>query len=108
MLKVNEEKLLHDYRILAAKKHDNLALIEKDAKAYAVAHNYNEAQTAELVICITKLQNNGLSAEESAKLEILADYIEEVAETVDESGLAESAEKGPETVADPTLRVNVV
>lgn len=80
MLKVNEEKLLHDYHILDAKKADSLAVIEKDAKTYAEAHSYNEAQTAELIACITKLQNGGLTADESARLAILGSYIEEVAE----------------------------
>ncbi len=98
MFKVNEEKLLHDYHILDAKKHDNLAVIEKDATAYAVAHGYSEAQTAELVACVTKLQNGGLTAEESAKLEILGSYIEEVAEE-------EVAETASEV---PTATVNSV
>lgn len=82
MLKVNEEKLLHDYHVLDAKKADNLAVIEKDAKAYAEAHGYNEAQTAELMACVTKLQNGGLTADESAKLAILGEYIDDVAEKV--------------------------
>lgn len=85
MLKVNEEKLLHDYRILDAKKHDNLAVIKKDAKAYAEAHGYDEAQTAEFIACVTKLQNGGLTAEESAKLEVLSSYIEDVEEPVEQS-----------------------
>lgn len=80
MLKINTAKLISDYHILDAKKHDNLVVIEKDATAYAVAHGYSEAQTAELVACVTKLQNGGLTAEESTKLEILGSYIEEVAE----------------------------
>ncbi len=80
MLKVNEEKLLSDHKALEAKRFENLAVIEKDATAYAVAHGYNEEKTAKFVAFTQEIQGNGLSEEENAKLEILGSYIEEVAE----------------------------
>ncbi len=99
MLKVNEEKLLSDHKALGAKKFENLAAIEKDATAYAVAHGYDEEKTAKFVAFTQEIQGNGLSAEESTKLEILGSYIEEVAEE----------EVANETVAEiPAVPVNGV
>lgn len=104
MLKVNEEKLLYDYHILDAKKHDNLAVIDADAKAFAVAHGYDEKTTADFVAFTEKASGFGLTTEENAKLEILSAYINEVEEPVAEE--AESTEAVSET--DPILRVGVV
>lgn len=104
MLKVNEEKLLHDYHILDAKKHDNLTVIDADAKAFAVAHGYDEKTTADFVAFTEKASGYGLTADENAKLELLSSYIDEVEESVAET--AESAEVASET--DPVLRVGVV
>ncbi len=80
MFKVNEEKLLSDHKALEAKKLENLAVIEKDAKAYAVAHDYDERQTKQFVDFTVELENGGLSQFESRKLKILSEYIEEVAQ----------------------------
>ena len=104
MLKVNEEKLLQDRKELVTKKNENLAAIEVDAKAYAVAHGYDEEKTAKFVAFTQDIQGNGLTDKENAKLEILSDYIEEVEELVEE--VAESA--GVATETDPVLRVGVV
>lgn len=104
MLKVNEEKLLQDRKELVTKKNENLAAIEIDAKAYAVAHGYDEEKTAKFIAFTQDIQGNGLSDKENAKLEILSAYIDEVEETPAEE--AESAEVATET--DPVLRVGVV
>lgn len=104
MLKVNEEKLLQDHKELVEKKEKNLAAIEIDAKAYAVAHGYDEEKTAKFVAFTQDIQGNGLSDKENAKLEILSACIDEVEETPAEE--AESA--GVATETDPVLRVGVV
>lgn len=104
MLKVNEEKILFDHKELVEKKEKNLAAIEIDAKAYAVAHGYDEEKTAKFIAFTQDIQGNGLSDEENTKLEILSAYIDEVEEPVEE--VAESAEAATET--DPVLRVGVV
>ena len=93
MLKVNEEKVLQDTKALIDKKNENLAKIEIDAKAYAASHGYDEDKTAKFVKFTQELQGNGLSAEDTAKLEILSSYIEEVEE---------------ETVESEELKCNVV
>lgn len=104
MLKVNEEKILLDHKELVEKKDKNLAAIEVDAKAYAVAHGYDEEKTAKFVAFTQDIQGNGLSDKENVKLEILSDYIDEVEETVADD--AESVEVASD--ADPILRVGVV
>ena len=93
MLKVNEERLLHDHAELVEKREANLAEIEKEARIYAISRKYDEETTAQFVAFTQKLEGDGLSAEESAKLEVLATYIEDVedvaeleAVTNDESG----------------------
>ena len=83
MLKVNEQKVLEDTKALIDKKNDNLAKIEADAKAYAVAHGYDEDKTAKFVKFTQEIEGNGLSAEESAKLELLSSYIDDVEEGVE-------------------------
>lgn len=104
MLKVNEEELLLDYEELVEKKSQNLAAIEVDAKAYAVAHGYDEEKTAKFIAFTQDIQGNGLSDKENTKLEILSAYIDEVEELVAEE--AESAEVASD--ADPVLHVGVV
>lgn len=84
MLKVNEQKVLADVKALIEEKNANLAKIEVDAKAYATAHGYDDEKTAKFVKFTQELQGNGLSAEETAKLELLSSYIDEVEEVVDE------------------------
>ena len=102
MFKVNEEKLLHDYHILDAKKHDNLAVIEKDAKAYAIEHDYDDIQTKQFVEYVVKLENSGLTRSESRKLEILSEYLEEVAEEPETAVEAQKEAITP-TVANSTV-----
>ncbi len=80
MIKVNEEKILLDHKELVEKKEKNLAAIEVDAKAYAVAHGYDEEKTAKFVAFTQDIQGNGLSDKENVKLEILSSYIDEVEE----------------------------
>ena len=83
MLKVNEEKILFDRKELVEKKEKNLAAIEVDAKAYAVSHGYDEDKTEKFAKFTQELQGDGLSAEESAKLELLSSYIDDVEEGVE-------------------------
>lgn len=104
MFKVNEEKLLQDHKELVEKKDKNLAAIEVDAKAYAVAHGYDEEKTAKFIAFTQDIQGNGLSDKENAKLEILSAYIDEVEEVVAEE--TDGAETATDT--DPVLRVGVV
>ena len=84
MLKVNEERLLHDREELVARREVNLAEIEADAREYAIARGYDEDKTERFVAFTKELEGNGLSAEEKTKLEILESYIEEVEEPVEE------------------------
>lgn len=85
MLKVDKEKILQDYCELVAEKDNNLSKIEADARAYALAHGYNEEKTQKFIAFVTQeIEGNGLSAEESAKLEILSSYIDEVEESIEE------------------------
>lgn len=84
MLKVNEEKLLVDHKALVDKRETNLAAIEKQATLYAIERGYDEAKTAQFVAFTKELEGNGLTAEETAKLELLSSYIEEVEEPAQE------------------------
>lgn len=104
MLKVNEEKLLLDHNELVAKKTENLAVIKRDAKRYAVEHDYDDRQAEKFVAYVVELENSGLTKGEKTKLELLSSYIYEAEEPVAET--AESAEVASET--DPVLRVGVV
>lgn len=104
MLKVNTGKLISDYHILDAKKADNLKIIDADAKAFALAHGYDEKTTADFVEYTEKASGYGLTAEENAKLEILSAYIDEVEEPAAETeGIAEVASE-----TDPTLCAGAV
>lgn len=107
MLKVNEEKLLHDHKELVEKKAKNLDAIKVDATAYAVAHGYDEEKTAKFVAFTQDIQGNGLSDNENAKLELLSSYIDEVEEpkAEEETVMAEPVET---VIDDATLRVNVI
>lgn len=90
MLKVNEEKIIEDYSALVAKQEKGLSAVEADAKAYAVAHGYDDEKTAKFVAFTQEIQGSGLSDKELAKLEVLSSYIDEVQEPVEESEVAES------------------
>ena len=78
MLKVNEEKILADYNSLVEKKEKGLSAVETDAKAYAMAHGYDEEKTAKFVAFTQEIQGSGLSDNELDKLEVLGSYIEEI------------------------------
>lgn len=82
MLKVNEEKILADYNELVEKKAKGLAAVEADAKAYAIAHGYDDEKTAKFVTFLQGLQGSGLSDKELEKLDILGSYVEEIEEKV--------------------------
>ena len=89
MLKVNEEKILADYLSLVEKKEKGLFAVETDAKAYAVAHGYDEEKTAKFVAFTQEIQGSGLSDKELARLDILGSYIEEIEEPAEESAESE-------------------
>ena len=100
MLKVNEEKLLHDHAELVAKRDEHLAEIETDARAYATAHGYSEDKTAQFIAFTKELEGDGLSAEDKARLELFESYIEEVEDPVEESEGSEG-ETSDETATAP-------
>lgn len=98
MLKVNEEKLLHDHAELIEKREEHLAEIEKQATLYAIERSYSEEKTAQFVAFTKELEGDGLSAEDRAKLDLLASYIEEVEDPAEEVGSDEGA---PSEEAEP-------
>lgn len=104
MLKVNEEKLLLDHKALVDKRETNLAAIEKQSTLYAIDRGYDEAKTAQFVAFTKELEGNGLTAEETVKLELLSSYIEEVEEPAQE----EVAEATPVDDLDAAATVNIV
>lgn len=89
MLKVNEEKILADYKSILEKKSVKVAEIEAQVRPFAVSLGYDEEKTKGLIAYIQEQNGNGLSAEDTAKLEILSSYIDEVEEPVAESEVAE-------------------
>lgn len=106
MLKVNEDKILLDHKELVEKREKNLAAIEVDAKAYAVAHGYDDEKTAKFVAFTQDIQGNGLSDKENAKLDILSAYIDEVEEPAEQH--EEVTESADAVIDGATLRVGVV
>lgn len=92
MKAVNNEKLLQDYEILAAKKAQKLAEIEQEAKAFAIARGYDAERTAAFIEYVQKTENDGLADGEKKLFEILSRYIVEVEETVEAADYAESEE----------------
>lgn len=108
MLKVNEEKILADYASLVEKKEKGLSAVEADAKAYAVAHGYDEVKTAKFVAFTQEIQGSGLSDKELEKLEVLGSYIEEVEELVGEIAQEEVAETSVDSLNAKSATVNNV
>ena len=104
MLKVNEAKLLEDYKTLVDKQTQGYAASEVDARAFAAAHGYNEKKTEDFVKYVQELGKGGLSVMELHKLEHLSAYVEEVPDEVEEE-----LEAVAEAVAsDPAIKLNVV
>lgn len=101
MFKVNDEKLIQDYIALVDKQEKGFAASAEDAKAFALAHGYNEKKTEEFVKYVQELGKGGLSVVELHKLEHLSAYIEEV---------PDDAEKELEAATDGVnpLHLNVV
>lgn len=89
MLKVNKEKILADYKTILEKQSVRIAEIEAQVRPFAVSLGYDEEKTKGLIAYIQGQNGNGLSSEDTAKLEILSSYIDEVEETVSESEAAE-------------------
>lgn len=100
MLKVNEEKILADYKELVEKKEKGLSAVEADAKAYAVAHGYSEEQTAKFIAYTQEIQGSGLSEKEYETLQLLDAYIEEIEEPAEESVGQEPVPAASATVAN--------
>lgn len=92
MLKVNEEKILVDYNSILEKQSAKVAEIEAQVRPFAVSLGYDEEKTKGLIAYIQGQNGNGLSAEDTAKLETLSSYIDEVEESVAESEVAEEVE----------------
>lgn len=88
MLKVNEEKILAEYKALQEKKIANLADIEAQVRPFAASLGYDEEKTKGLISYIQGQSGNGLSEEDAVKLEILSAYIDEVEEPIVENQVA--------------------
>ena len=97
MLKVKEESLLFDHAELVGKRAEHLAEIERQARQYAIERGYDEDKTEQFVAFTKDLEGDGLSAEEKAKLDLLASYIEEVEEPI-----AEAEHEETEATAEAT------
>lgn len=104
MLKVNEAKLLEDYKALVDKQTQGYAASETDARAFAAAHGYNEKKTEDFVAYVKELGKGGLSVMELHKLEHLSAYVEEVPDEVEED-----LETAADSLAtNPAVRLNVI
>ena len=108
MLKVKEQELLQAYNELVAKKENGQTVVESDAVAFAQSHGYDEEKTKRFVdYVLSENPNNGLTVEEVAKLKVLGEYIEEVADELPASDeLSESVSQettAGEEVADATV-----
>ncbi|MCH5315484.1 MAG: hypothetical protein J1E81_06190 [Eubacterium sp.] len=104
-LKVNVDKLLADYNALVEKQEKKLGEIDTFAVGIAKQRGWDEDRTARFVEFMESEENNGLSEDDGALLNILDAYVDEVA--------AEAAEEEPvEQPANPTApnpaAVNVV
>ena len=95
MLKVNEEKILADYNSLLEKKNANLANIEAQVRPFALSLGYDEEKTKGLIDYVSKQNGSGLTEEDTALLEVLSSYIDEVEEPSEETE-SEVAEVTPE------------
>lgn len=83
MLKVKEQELLQAYNELVAKKENGQTAAESDSIVFAQAHGFDEERTKKFVAYVlSENPNNGLTAKEVAKLEVLGEFIEEVADEV--------------------------
>ena len=95
MLKVNEEKILADYKSLLEKKNANLANIEAQVRPFALSLGYDEEKTKGLIDYVSKQNGSGLTEEDTALLKVLSSYIDEVEEPVEETE-SEVTEVAPE------------
>lgn len=84
MLKVNEEKILLDYNELQEKRSKNLANLEAQVRNFALSLGYDEKKTQGLISYVQNQNGNGLSEKDTALLEILSSYIDEVEEVVEQ------------------------
>ena len=98
MLKVNEEKLLHDYEELVEKRENNFEDVEKQARLYAIERGYDEDKTEQFVAFTKNLEGDGLSDEDKVKLEILDAYVEK-SEDLAEDAESEGTDTSDETVS---------
>lgn len=80
MFKVNEEKILQDIQDLKESKEIKLAEIEASARDYAAERHYNEELTAKFVAFTKENEGQEILKKDIQKLEILSEYIEEIAE----------------------------
>lgn len=84
MLKVNDEKILQDIQDLKESKEIKLAEIEASARNYAAERHYSEELTAKFVAYTKETEGQEVLKKDIQKLEILSEYIEEVAEIAGE------------------------
>ena len=75
MYQIDGNKMSTDYKKLCEKRDYHLAIVEQAAKTFASTRGYDEAKTAKFIECVKGLENDGLTADEHAKLEFLGGYI---------------------------------
>lgn len=96
MLKINQDKLVQDYKALVEKQAQGYAADEAALRAFGHSQGYSEKYIEALLEFSKEKRKGGLSVIELHKLEHLAEYVEEVVDT-DESEL-EAAVTESETV----------
>lgn len=84
MLKVKDDKILQDFQDLKESKEKKLAEIEANARDYAAQHHYSEDLTAKFVAFTKEEEGKEVLKQDNQRLEILSEYIEEVAEIAGE------------------------
>lgn len=80
MKAVNTEQLLQDYEVIAAEQEARLAEIERQALAFANARGYTAEKAEEFIKYVQHAENDGLTEQEKAVLNVLGKYIYEEAD----------------------------
>lgn len=76
MFKVNEEKLLNDYKELLDKKENGILKIEEEAKEIAIKRGYDEEKTKKFIDYVKGFEDSGLNKDDELKLLFLQEYVE--------------------------------
>lgn len=78
MYKVNESKMVDDYKSLLIKKEQGTNEVEHAAAVFADQRGYSEEKKAKFIEYLKSNESCGLSSEDIARLNILKEYIEDV------------------------------